>query len=327
VSTDPTHDPRPIGVMVAGAAAVARAETAEAAIGAILGDASAVVGAQLGAVFVQDPEAGDLQLVGAVGFPDEALPGFAAEVADDPDHPITRAAATMTRSIGRVGQRPDGATMTGVDLPLVVTRDGIDQSLGVVSFGWHGEREIDANTATLLGGVADLLAAAVDRARLASLVHERAEWFERLSQTDPLTGLANARTLARVLELELARAGRQGGEVSVAIFDVDGFAGLNEREGRAAGDDALRRVAEVLGVSVRLVDTIARTGADEFVVVAPGSAGATVARRIADGVSAIEREGATSLSVTTGVATFPADGGSSAELLGAARAALDAARA
>src|SRR3972149_6173757 len=63
----------------------------------------------------------------------------------------------------------------------------------------------------------------------------RAEWFERLAHTAPLTGLANARTLARVLELEVARAGRQGSEVSVAVFDVDGFAAANAAAGTRAG--------------------------------------------------------------------------------------------
>jgi diguanylate cyclase (GGDEF)-like protein len=109
-----------------------------------------------------------------------------------------------------------------------------------------------------------------------------------------------------VLELELARAGRQGGEVSVAMFDVDGFAAINETDGRAAGDAVLRRVAEVLGGSVRLVDTIARTGADEFVVVAPGSAGSTVAQRVIDGVAVAATTDGTAASVSAGVAHFPA---------------------
>ena len=75
----------------------------------------------------------------------------------------------------------------------------------------------------------------------------------------------------------MARAQRQGSEVSVAMFDVDGFTALNEASGSRAGDQVLRQVAAVLAETVRLVDTVARTGGDEFVVVAPGSAGVTVA--------------------------------------------------
>ena len=94
-----------------------------------------------------------------------------------------------------------------------------------------------------------------------------------MAHTDPLTGLANERTVGRILELELARAGRQGGEVSFAMFDVDDFQATNRDSGNEAGDDVLRRVAAVLAESVRLVDTVGRIGGDEFVLVAPGSAG------------------------------------------------------
>ena len=115
-----------------------------------------------------------------------------------------------------------------------------------------------------------LAALAVDRARLASTAAERSEWFERMAHTDPLTGLANERTVGRILELELARAGRQGSEVSFAMFDVDDFQATNRDSGHEAGDDVLRRVAAVLAESVRLVDTVGRIGGDEFVLVAPG---------------------------------------------------------
>ena len=141
----------------------------------------------------------------------------------------------------------------------------------------------------VLQAIADLAAVAVDRARLGSLAAERSEWFERLAHTDPLTGLANTRTLGRVLELELARAARQGGEVSVALIDVDGLTGVNEASGHEAGDDVLRAVATVLAESVRLVDTVARYGGDEFVLIAPGAAGMTVAQRVLDGVAGAGR--------------------------------------
>jgi diguanylate cyclase (GGDEF)-like protein len=148
-----------------------------------------------------------------------------------------------------------------------------------------------------------------------------------MAHTDPLTGLANQRTFARILELELARAGRQGSEISVAIFDVDGLTDINDRLGHEAGDDALRAVASVLAESVRLVDTVARYGGDEFVVIAPGAAGATVARRVLDGVAALAPIGDTQATVSAGVARFPTDGASAGELLTAAQSALADARA
>ena len=129
-----------------------------------------------------------------------------------------------------------------------------------------------------------------------------------MAHSDPLTGLANERTVARVLELELARAGRQGSEVSLAMFDVDDFQATNRDGGPAAGDDVLRRVAAVLAESVRLVDTVGRVGGDEFVLIAPGSAGLTVANRVMAGIAALPAVAGKDVSVSAGVARFPTDG-------------------
>jgi PleD family two-component response regulator len=139
------------------------------------------------------------------------------------------------------------------------------------SAGWASTSRHDEET--LLVGTADLAAAAIAAFRSSSMATERAEWFERIAHTDPLTGLSNARTLGRVLELEVARAQRQGSEVSVLVFDVDGFTALNQAAGSRAGDLVLRQVASVLAETVRLVDTVAGRAAHEFVVVAPGRRG------------------------------------------------------
>ncbi len=148
-----------------------------------------------------------------------------------------------------------------------------------------------------------------------------------MAHTDALTGLANARTLARVLELEVARAGRQGTDLSVALFDVDNLAGANAAGGPAAGDDILREVAATLSESVRLVDTVARWGGDEFLVVAPGSAGMTVAQRVIDALAARPTPKGGRITVSAGVARFPADGATSDQLVAAAETALRAAKA
>jgi diguanylate cyclase (GGDEF)-like protein len=147
-----------------------------------------------------------------------------------------------------------------------------------------------------------------------------------MAHTDPLTGLANDRTVARIIELELARAGRQGGEVSLAVFDIDDFRATNADGGSTVGDDVLRRVAAVLAESVRLVDTVGRIGGDEFVLVAPGSAGLTVARRVLDGIKALPAVAGHTVSVSAGVARFPADATDSDALVEAAMAALQQAK-
>ena len=93
----------------------------------------------------------------------------------------------------------------------------------------------------------------------------------RRASHDPLTGLANRRLLAERLTRALSpRAGRAPvPDVGVLCVDLDGFKPVNDRYGHPAGDEVLQEVAHRLSEAVRPQDTVARTGGDEFVVVAP----------------------------------------------------------
>ncbi len=308
------------------AAVLARATDLDATLDGILHVSCRAVGASSGVVFLRHPDRPELQLASAVGVDEESLAALEAALGD-PDHPITAAARDLSAVFGREEIGPDGAPVVAADVPLVVVRQGLDLPLGVVSFSWPAPYALDEVDEQVVRAAADLLAVAVDRAHLATLISERSEWFERIAHTDPLTGLANRRTFDRMLELELARAGRQGGEVSVAVFDVDAFGAINAAAGHETGDDILRQVAAVLAESVRLVDTIARYGGDEFVLIAPGSAGSTVARRVLDRIARLEPVNGQVISVSAGIARFPVDGTSPDELLAAAQAALETARA
>jgi diguanylate cyclase (GGDEF)-like protein len=324
VSIDPARPSIAIGdVLATGVAAVARDEPGTA-IQSVIERMVTAVGATRAAVAARDPDGRAITLVADVGFDDE-LRAAGVEVLADPTAAPIRAMAERTAAFDRAADHDPAALHA--DLPLVVAVDGVERAVGVLTVVYPAAQGLGPDDRAALGTVADLLAIAVDRARLSSMALERSEWLERLANVDPLTGVANARMLGRVLELEVARASRQGGEVSVAVFDIDGFAELNDRSGRPAGDDALRHVAEVLGGSIRLVDTVARTGADEFVVVAPGSAGPVVARRVVEAVTAIAGASERGLSVSAGLAEFPRDGTSADELLAVARPALNEARA
>ena len=316
MADDVTRRPDSLTALAAGAEALARGDDLDQALEALVGAAAAAVGATSAAISLQDPDRPDAELAFTVGLDQAGQDDLMAAVSS-PDHPLTAAAR----------DRAEVADAAAVAYPLIVGRGGIEQSLGAVLFVWPADQPIGEDDAALLRATADLAAVAVDRSRLASTVAERSEWFERLAHTDPLTGLANQRTFARVLELELARAGRQGGEVSVAIFDIDDFAATNEAGGRDAGDDVLRSVASVLAGAVRLVDTVARLGGDEFILVAPGSAGSTVARRVLDGVAELPEIGGRRVSVSAGVARFPADGTDADAIVAAAQTALERGRA
>ena len=313
---DQPDRPAPLDALAAGVAAAVRGADLDDGIGTLVGAAIAALGATSAMVSLQDPDRPDPELTLTIGL-DEAAQQAAVIAVGDPGHPLTTAGRDRTEARA-------GATIA---LPLIVSRGGVEEALGALAVTFAGDAAADAADPIFLGLLADLAALAVDRARLASTVAERSEWFERLAHTDPLTGLANLRTISRVLELELARAARQGGEVSVAIFDIDDFGAINATGGRDAGDDVLRSVASILAGSVRLVDTVARYGADEFLLVAPGSAGATVAQRVLDGVSELPIGECLAISVTAGVARFPTDGTDAESVIAAAQGALERARA
>jgi diguanylate cyclase (GGDEF)-like protein len=307
----------PLGSLVSGAAALARGTDLDQTLEALVGTAATAVGASNAAISLQDPDRPGPELTFTIGL-DEAGQAALGRAVGDAAHPLTAAAIERREVAG-----PDTLA-----LPLIVSRNGIEQGLGAIAFGWteaHVPADEDDDFALLLA-VADLVAVAVDRFRLTSTIAERSEWFERLAHTDPLTGLANMRTFSRVLELELARAGRQRSEVSVAVFDLDNFAATIDAAGREGGDDVLRSVAAVIAGAVRLVDTVARLGGDEFVVIAPGSAGMTVARRVLEDIGALPEVDGRRITVSAGVARFPADGTDAESIVAAARSAAARAR-
>lgn len=320
--TSPDH----LSGLRAAIAAAAGADDLDAALAAILEAAADALQPTMAAVCLSDPDRTGLVVSAAHGLPQAALAALATDV-EDAAHPFVLAAAGRSADLERDGITAAGDATVSAYLPLVVMHGGVESSLGSLGMSWAAPRTLSGDERVLLEALAGLVALAVDRARLGSTAAERSEWFERLAHTDPLTGLANERTVGRILELELARAGRQGGEVSLALFDIDDFRTTNEAEGHDVGDDVLRRIAAVLADSVRLVDTVGRIGGDEFVLIAPGSAGAMVSRRVLDAITALPAVAGHSATVSAGVAVFPADGADSESLIAAAKAALDRARA
>jgi diguanylate cyclase (GGDEF)-like protein len=305
--------------------AVATATALEVALAGVLSAAAATLGATIGAILVQDPDRPGLQPVATHGFDDAGAARLAQDVAD-PSHPFAEAALARNATFDREATMADGTSFVGAYLPLIVSSGGVEAVVGSMGLGWPAPHSLDDTDRERLRAFVSLAAIAADRGRLASTAAERSEWFERMAHTDPLTGLANDRTVARILELELARAARQGSEVSLAMFDIDDFQATNRAGGHEAGDDVLRRVAEVLAESVRLVDTVGRVGGDEFVLVAPGSAGMTVAQRVLDGIRSLPAVAGRPITVSAGVARFPIDGASSEALIAAASTALGRAR-
>lgn len=90
--------------------------------------------------------------------------------------------------------------------------------------------------------------------------------LHRIAQTDVLTGLLNRRAFEEIMRRELLRCQRNGGAVGLMLIDLDYFKQINDSLGHFAGDDVLRRIADVLREGTRPSDVLARYGGEEFVV-------------------------------------------------------------
>lgn len=135
--------------------------------------------------------------------------------------------------------------------------------------------------------------------------------------SDPLTGIANRRSLLICADYEVARHHRAGRSFALTMLDLDGFKALNDRFGHPAGDDLLRNVAASLQRVMRGQDTVARFGGDEFCVLAPETdekGTERLATRIAQAVSDVT-VGVEMVRASLGIAVFPDDGGEPSELL------------
>ena len=161
-------------------------------------------------------------------------------------------------------------------------------------------------------------------------LREGRDELERLSVTDELTGLANRRRLMAEIGREVTRSLRNEHPFAILMLDVDRFKSFNDSYGHQAGDFVLKRLAITLRKCVRDVDTVARYGGEEFMVILPETAMAEakqVAERIratteADRYSPAEGVDELNVTVSIGLALFPAHGDSLEALIAAADDAL-----
>jgi diguanylate cyclase (GGDEF)-like protein len=113
------------------------------------------------------------------------------------------------------------------------------------------------------GSVFAALGLSLSRQREARL-RERAN-----ARSDPLTGVRTQRDFYEAVELEIRRAERAPRPMTLAYIDVDDFRRFNDQMGRPAGDEVLRRTAEVLRKNTRVTDLVGRVGGDDFAVLLP----------------------------------------------------------
>src|SRR5207237_9998417 len=164
----------------------------------------------------------------------------------------------------------------GIALPLV----NEDRVLGVLEGVREraGARMFSRSEVSLLEPLAVPIAAALaNSVRIADA--------ERLSLTDDLTKLQNARYLRQFLVNEIKRARRYHSKVAALFLDLDDFKRINDLHGHLVGSHALMEMASVILPSVRDTDCVVRYGGDEFVVILPET-GVDKAWRVADRIRA-----------------------------------------
>jgi len=167
-------------------------------------------------------------------------------------------------------------------------------------------------------------------ARIASRL-ERVRLYCALADTDSLTGLPNRRRSAEALDSLLRMAERQQQPASIAVLDVDRFRSINDSHGHAGGDVLLRELGAVLQGFFRGEDVVARWGDDELVVGMYGMTTVDARQRLGDFVELVRgqrfHQGRIAITLSAGVAQYPADGAGVEQLYRAADTAVRAAKA
>ena len=232
----------------------------------------------------------------------------------------SKAARLAATGIGTLRKKERGRHLIAV--PLI----GGERIIGVLE-GVRERRSFTKAEVEVLDALSRPIASALINA-------VRISEAERLSQTDDLTKLHNARYLRQFLLNEIRRARRYGSSVSALFLDLDDFKQVNDAHGHLAGSHVLMEMAAVILSSIRDTDAVARYGGDEFVIVLPDTGidlAGTVAERIREKISKHSfhagRNLTLSLTASFGVAAFPVHASSPQQLIACADTAMYEAKA
>jgi diguanylate cyclase (GGDEF)-like protein len=238
--------------------------------------------------------------------------GIAGWVAESQQAVIVPDVSQDTRFFAKVDEKTKMETRSIVAVPVRFR----DHCLGVIELvncvGADGFHDRDL---ALLEALADFAAIALENARHVQRIHE-------LTITDDCTSLYNARHLNFILETEIYRSQRYGYEFSLVFLDLDHFKSVNDTHGHLAGSKLLAEIGDVLRANCRLIDFAFRYGGDEFVILLPQTSKESacgVARRLHKLIREmhwLRSEGLdVHLTTSAGVAAYPADAKTKAELL------------
>ncbi|HHN65316.1 MAG TPA: GGDEF domain-containing protein [Nitrospirae bacterium] len=209
----------------------------------------------------------------------------------------------------------------GINFFGIIPLRGYDTIKGFICLGNRLGRSFDFDTASMMSLIGNQV----------SLIIEKVKLFEetkRLSITDALTGLYNARFFYQSLDKEIQRAKRYDESFSLIIFDIDDFKDVNDTYGHQAGDEILIEFSQILLRHTRKTDIVSRYGGEEFVIILPNTrkeVACSLAERIMNEVSHTAfkaNDCEIRITVSGGIAGFPDDGATAKDLLYCADMAL-----
>jgi diguanylate cyclase (GGDEF)-like protein len=232
----------------------------------ILTQAADLVSAERGSLLLFDEAANQLTMTAARGIPAAISEVGPIEMDEGIAGAVLRDGRPMVARIDEMGRSslPERGykTKSFISYPIAIG----NRRFGVLNLADKvGGGDYDANDLSVIELVAPQIALAIERAGW----QQRANQFQLMSITDPLTGLHNRRYLEARLAEELSRSKRYDYPLSFMMIDIDDFKLYNDRNGHQAGDRALEITAQCLRAALRKVDVASRYGGEEFSILLP----------------------------------------------------------
>ncbi|MFZ0412193.1 MAG: sensor domain-containing diguanylate cyclase [Candidatus Acidiferrales bacterium] len=271
-------------------------------------------------LLLMDVDKGELFFEIATGKGAEALKdvriklgqGLAGWVAQTGQAVVVPDTSQDSRFFAKVDERTRMETRSIVAVPVRFR----EQCLGVIELiNCIGPEGFSTRDMALLEALADYAAIAIENARHVQRIHE-------LTITDDCTSLYNARHLNFMLDTEIYRSHRYAFEFSLIFIDLDHFKNVNDTFGHLMGSRLLADIGSAIKEKCRLIDHAFRYGGDEFVILLPQTSkdnAMSVAKRlhklIREAVWLHEQSLDVHITASVGVASYPTDSRTKAELL------------
>jgi diguanylate cyclase (GGDEF)-like protein/PAS domain S-box-containing protein len=240
-------------------------------------------------------------------------------ICDSPKGQLLTANEAATKEYGYSKAEFQAMRMAELELPFDPEAEEVDGALGEPAEGVRVRHRHKDGRVVWVHAVEREIVYLGQEARLviARNITERLKLDRELSyraQHDALTGLPNRQLLEERLEQSLQLCRVEERRAAVLTIDVDHFKLINDTYGHLVGDECLKEVAARLKSKIRKVDTIARTGGEEFTAVVSGLSKASDAEKVAASLMRVFEApvelpfGALGVTVSIGVAVYPDDG-------------------